>query len=233
LHVPLALTSYYTPLVTNALWARLHPAVTRTGDTGDGQQELAIALRLTTLLAGTIIVSVLAVKTTLVRLAYSAAFVPAVSLLPAQLVGDLFYFIALACSVYLLAVSRLRHYLIGWTAYYVVVTLVSTALVGRLGVHAVPVGYAFTTVILGSAALAWFAWRSRGTSRAKTLSAIGGCCAAVVGQSLLAAWDRAPVIQFAIAAGMLAITARLFFSQRHELAGFRMLLGGAVPAEHA
>jgi O-antigen/teichoic acid export membrane protein len=225
LHVPLAITSYYTPFLTNALWGRLHPAVTRTGDAPAGQHELAIALRLTVLVASTVIVTVLPLAAVLVRLAYSPAFLPATALLPVQLVGDLFYFVAVTFSVYILGVSRLRPYLFGWLIYYSALAAVSSALVHPLGLRAVPIGYAATSAVLGTTGLVWFARRNHGTDRWQTVLAIAGCFAVVGAQSTLAAWEIARPLQFILAAAMILVSARVFFAGKHALWDVRSLWG--------
>jgi O-antigen/teichoic acid export membrane protein len=214
LHVPLAITSYCTPLLSNGLWGRLHPAASRTGDTPEGRHELSTALQLTALVASTMITGVLACRTMLVGLAYSPPFLPAAALLPVQLVGDYCYFVAMTIGIYLLGVSRLRAYLLGWSIYHLVVAVVSVELIDRLGIRAVPAGYLGTSALLCLAGLAWFARRTHGIARARALFAVAGGLGVVLLQSILAARDAVPAGQFVLAGLMAANLARAFASAR-------------------
>ena len=225
LHVPLAITSYYTPFLTAALWGRLHPAVTKTGDSPEGRHELAIALRLTALVATTVIVTVLSLDRLLVRLAYSPQFLPATSLLPVQLVGDLSYFVAVTFSVYVLGTSRLRVYLSGWAVYYAAVAVVSIELIPSLGVGAVPMGYTITTTMLGAVSLVWFIRESQGEDISRTLLSVLGCFGVVVVQAVLNAYGLLPALQFLIAGVMIATMLRVFLSKEHGLRSLRAMLG--------
>lgn len=192
LQVPFAVTAYYTPFLTNALWGRMHPAVTRLGSSQKAHRELTAALRLTVTMATAAIVAVLFLKDVLVPLVYSRAFLPATRLLPAQLLGDYFYFVALPFAVYALGMSRLRVYLAGWAAYTIAAVTMSFALIPIIGLVAVPVGYGISSVICALVALAWFVSQNE-EGLATTLAMITGGFAVVAAQGYLA-WSGSHVV---------------------------------------
>ncbi len=185
LQVPFAITAYYTPFLTSALWGRMHPAVARFGPTPEGRRELTAALRLTVGMATSAIVAILFLKDFLVPLAYSRAFVPATRLLPAQLLGDYFYFVALPFTVYALGLSRLRVYLAAWLAYSVIAVVASLALIPVVGLVGVPMGYGLSAAIGAIVSLGWFV-SHRDEGMLMTLAIILGGLIVVATQSLLA-----------------------------------------------
>jgi PST family polysaccharide transporter len=198
LAVPIALTGYYTPFLTNALWGRLHPTLTRVGPTREGRHELTTALRLTVSLATAAIVAILFLKDLLVPLAYSRAFSSAARLLPMQLFGDYFYFVAFPFTVYALGISRLRVYLAAWVGYAIVAVLASLALIPIVGLVGVPAGYALSNAIGAVVAIAWLTSR-REEGLAATLVIVGSGLAVVALQSWLAWRGELIVVQGAIA----------------------------------
>jgi len=185
LQVPFAVNAYYTPFLTNALWGRMHPAVTRLGPTPEGRHELTTAIRLIVIMATTAIVAILFLKDLLVPLAYSRAFLPATRLLPAQLMGDYFYFAALPFTVYALGLSRLRIYLAAWVGYSTVAVVASVVLMRWFGLVGVPMGYGVSSAIGAIVALTWLVSR-RDEGTGGTLALIGAGFAIVSLQASLA-----------------------------------------------
>lgn len=206
LQVPLAITAYYTPFLTNALWGRLHPTITRVGPGPEGRHELTAALRMTVVLATAAIASILFLKDLLVPLAYSRAFVPATKLLPSELTGDYFYFIAMTFSVYALGLSRLRVYLAGWVAYSIIALLGSLYLVRHIGIVGVPIGYGVSAVLTCIVSLLWFVTHPDEDTMTTCAIMIAGLIA-VSTQAWLAWSDRLKVIQAAIFVGTAAAAA--------------------------
>ncbi|MBI3402973.1 MAG: hypothetical protein HY048_16280 [Acidobacteria bacterium] len=198
LAVPFAVNAYYTPFLTNALWGRMHPAVTRVGASLEGRRELTAALRMTVGLATAAIVAILFLKDLLVPIAYSRAFLPAARLLPMQLFGDYFYFVAFPFTVYALGISRLRVYLAAWVGYAVVAVLASLALIPMFGLVGVPAGYAASNVLGAAVAIGWLASR-REDGLAATLLMLASGLAVVSIQSWLAWSGQLFVLQGAIA----------------------------------
>ena len=186
LQVPFAVNAYYTPFLTNALWGRMHPAVTRVGPSPEGRRELTTALRLTVGMATAAIVSILFLKDLLVPLAYSRAFLPAARLLPVQLFGDFFYFVGLPFTVYALGISRLRVYLAAWVSYAIVAVVSSFALMPAFGLYGVPAGYGVSSAIGATVALVWLITRKE-EGLGGTLAVIGAGLA-IVGAECVLAW---------------------------------------------
>ena len=207
LQVPFALNAYYTPFLTNALWGRMLPTVSRLGMTPEGRRELTTGLRLTVIMATAAIVSILFLKDILVPLAYSPAFQPAIALLPPQLVGDYFYFVAFPFTVYALGLSRLRVYLAAWVAYSTLTVIASFAMMRWFGLAGVPIGYGLTNLAAAVVALAWYV-SHRDPDTMRTLGVIAAGLAIVSVQGVLAWSGRYAALQgllFALtAAGALA-----------------------------
>ncbi|MCC7418284.1 MAG: oligosaccharide flippase family protein [Acidobacteria bacterium] len=194
LQVPFAVNAYYTPFLTNALWGRMHPAVTRLGPTPAGRRELTTGLRLTMVMATAAIVAILFLKDLLVPLAYSREFMAAARLLPPQLVGDFFYFAAFPFTVYALGLSRLRVYLAAWVGYSAVAVSASFVMMRWVGLAGVPIGYGIGNAIGALVAFGWYLSR-RDEGTAGTLAIAGIGLALVVAQGLLAWTDRLVLVQ--------------------------------------
>lgn len=194
LQVPFAVNAYYTPFLTNALWGRMHPTVTRVGATPEGRRELTAAVRLTVAMAAAAIVTILFLKDLLVPLAYSRAFAPAAHLLPAQLLGDYFYFVALPFTVYALGLSRLRVYLAANLGYSVFAVVISFVLLRSIGLVGVPIGYGLSAACGALVALGWLIW-NRDADMPMTLGFILGGFVIVAAQSALAWRGSQPVWQ--------------------------------------
>jgi polysaccharide transporter, PST family len=217
LQVPLAITAYYTPFLTSALWGRMHPTVTRVGASPEGRRELTVSLRLTVCMATAAIVSILFLKDILVPMAYSRAFLPATHLLPVELFGDYCYFVALPFTVYALGLSRLRIYLAAWLSYSAIGGIVSIVLLPKVGLVAVPLGYGLSAVLGAIASLAWLI--SRGDDDLlPTLGIVFGGLILVGTQSVLAWYGRYVVIQGAIFAITSASAALFLWRSRAEAA---------------
>lgn len=187
LAVPFSVTSYYTPFLTNALWGRMYPSITRLGPTSAARRELTAALRLTVIMATAAIAAILFLKDILVPLAYTRAFLPAARLLPAQLTGDYLYFVALPFTVYALGIARLRVYLAVWVSYSIVAVAACVVLIPWLGLVAVPVGYGIANAFGAAVAVVWFVAR-QDEGWLTTLAMIAAGLLAVAVQAYLA-WN--------------------------------------------
>jgi O-antigen/teichoic acid export membrane protein len=217
LHVPLALTSYYTPLISNPVWGRLHPSVSRSGDTTEGRAELAVGLTFTAVVTTFVVVSILALKEIPVQVAYSSAFLPAAQLLPAQLLGDFFYFVALTFGVYTLGVGYLRSYLAAWVGYYVLSAVAATLLIPSLGLQSVPVGYGVAAVALAVGYMGWFWVQGAGRDGRRALLVVGGCGAIVLVQAILAYTNTYLLVRLGIAALTASACVVLLMMRRQRL----------------
>ena len=197
LQVPFAVTAYYTPFLTNALWGRMHPTVSRVGSSPEGRRELTAAVRLTVTMATGAIVTILFLKDLLVPLAYSPAFAAAGSLLPAQLLGDYFYFVALPFTIYALGLSRLRVYLAANVGYSVTAAVISFLLLRSFGLVGVPIGYGISAACGALIAIGWLIW-NHDEDVPMTLAFVVAGLVIVAAQSALAWRGSHPVWQGAI-----------------------------------
>lgn len=185
LQVPLALTAYYTPFLTNALWGRLYYQVAENGDCERARRELRVALRFNVTLNAFIVSSVLVWPELLVRLTYSGEFSSAVALLPLEFLGDMFYFVMFTFGVYFLASGKLWWYLLGWIAYYGATLLLAARLCPALGVKAVPVAYLVVSAAGALGGACWLALTSERKPWAE-LAIFGGLLVLVAIQAFLA-----------------------------------------------
>jgi len=197
LQVPFAVNAYYTPFLTNALWGRMHPTVTRVGAGAEGRRELTAAVRLTVTMATAAIVTILFLKDLLVPLAYSRAFLPAAHLVPAQLLGDYFYFVALPFTIYALGLSRLRVYLAANVGYSLIAAALAFFLLPAIGLVGVPVGYGLSAGCGAVVAVGWLIW-NRNEDMPLTLGFIAAGLVIVLAQSALAWRGIQPILQGAI-----------------------------------
>jgi O-antigen/teichoic acid export membrane protein len=192
----------------------MHPAVTRVGPSPEARRELMTGLRLTVGMGTAAIVAILFLKDVLVRLAYSPAFLDATRLLPVQLFGDFFYFVAFPFTVYALGVSRLRVYLAAWTGYSIVAILASLALIPSLGLMGVPAGYAVSNILGALVSIAWLISR-RDEGLGPTLLLIAGGLGIVAIQSLLAWRGQFVLLQATIFVGASAATLAWLWRNRN------------------
>lgn len=168
LQVPIALSAYSAPFLTNALWGRLHPFVASHGEGPESRRELVRSLEWNALLSGLFAVGCLAFADFLIWAAYSERFTSAVSLLPLQVGGDVLFFIWFTTSVFLLGGGYLRTYLAGWLVYYALVIGCAWALLDWLGLQAFPAAHAVASTAAAVASLSWLArggmrvWRAAG-----------------------------------------------------------------------
>jgi O-antigen/teichoic acid export membrane protein len=138
--IPIALTAYYTPFLTNGMWARLYPAASGAGPAA-ARAELVAALRVTVAGCTVAVVGILAAAEVIIRVAYSRDFLPAKNLLCLQLLGDLPFFALTATGMYLLAVGRLRLYVASWMAFYLSYVAITIGLIDHFGTSAAAIAY--------------------------------------------------------------------------------------------
>ncbi|MBI3543283.1 MAG: hypothetical protein HY075_08445 [Deltaproteobacteria bacterium] len=207
LQVPLAMTSYYTPFLTNPLWARLQPSVSANGDSPESREAFNTILRIIGLFSTAFIVGLLLFGDLLVRLAYSRDFSPSVALMPTQFLGDFFYFIVFATSVYFLAAGRLRAYLAGWLVYYAISISCTLYLLPTLKLRAVPMGYLVSNVVMAAVCLLWLLRAHARPATYATLGLLAACATVIVthclilrGTESLAARSAVPLVALAIGA---------------------------------
>jgi FkbM family methyltransferase len=226
--VPFAMTAYLTPFLTNALWGRLQPMVSATGDSPLARKELGFVLRFTLIATTAFATGMMVFSAFFVRFAYSSQFLPATRLVPFQLTGDFFYFLAFPLSIYFLGISRLRDYLLGWLVYYAGYALFCWALIPRLGLLALPMGYIAASVIGSTFTFGWYLSKTSIADRRQTLRVFVPCLIAVLGQVFLTTTDVSSYLRFAVFFGTASGGAFYLFRKQLAAGGFRSLFNRLV-----
>lgn len=215
--VPIAMTALYTPFLTNALWARLFPSVSRSGDSPDSRHELNAALRLVVVGASVFVVCLLALGDVLVRVVYSGDFSPAVRLLPLQLSGDIFYFVFFTLSVYALALRRLRTYLLGWLGYAGALLLASLVSVDRWGVDGAAVGYVCASLVVATVFLGMHLAAASGRDRRLTILVLVFALLAVAAEAAVVRAGASSLVRLSLPVAFLAVAAIVAGRRRSSL----------------
>jgi hypothetical protein len=119
LQVPLALSAYGLPFLTNGVWGFLHPKVS-----GEANRDIQVAHLMETLkivipAAAAYAVLAMLLAPHFIPIFYSKDFLADSPLLPWQFSADFSYLIFFALSVYALAVGDLSRYFWAWTLYFV------------------------------------------------------------------------------------------------------------------
>ena len=210
LQVPLALSAYYTPFVTNGLWARLHPIVSARPTSPEARRELNHSLQIAAALTVLYVVGVNVTRPMLVKVAYSAAFNDCLPLIPLQAAGDYAYFIAFTLGVYLLAVGRLGSYLLGWSLYYMIFGVGAVAMLSKFELRAPPLAHVVAAVGVATLGLVTSA-RGLLTARSIGVVVVGGVLAA---GECWAALARSAVGQLAVAACSAALATLWWRAER-------------------
>lgn len=223
--VAIGFTAYYTPFLTNGLWARLFPAVAAEGGHSTANRnELNAALRLVVVGSALCVVGILAFAGLAVRVVYSESFLGAVDLLAIQLPGDVFFFVFFSVGVYLLAHGKLRIYLIGWLVYGVLLVSTSVVFIDRWGVEGAALGYLVTCTIVGLASLVVYlrtVERSEGWS---TMGVLAVALVAVAAEALLVRNGAPFLLRLSVPALMLLVA-----GLRTDRAALRRALGPRRP----
>jgi len=113
LQVPIALSAYGGAVVTNFIWGRIHPAFSKELK-GSEEGDISFAVASSFVVA----ISTWALAPAMIPLVYSRAFLAAVPMVGIQTTGDVLYFGFFTLAVTLLAMGRIRTYVVGWAFYY-------------------------------------------------------------------------------------------------------------------
>ncbi|MBP7415043.1 MAG: hypothetical protein KA831_00180 [Pyrinomonadaceae bacterium] len=179
--VPIALTAYYTPFITNGLWARLYPKVSAVKDPKEVDGEITASVRQSILVVTTFVLLLLVYPEALVLISYSSDFLPSVEVMPFQFAGDLGYFVLFNVGVFALALNRLRVYFGFWFIYYAALILASYLLIPGFGVKGAALAYLICASAVGTFAMIWLV-KSTGLETMRSI-----ICCFVLGGILIAA----------------------------------------------
>ena len=179
-HMSMAMTSYYTPFLTNTMWGKFYPSVSRHGDTDASHRQLGTMTQLTVFLCTVMILFVMLLQREIVLLAYTDAFFPALKIIPYQLLGDFFYFIWFLFGVYFMGVSSLRVYLVGWLFFYLGYPALTVYLLDSYQLMALPMGYGLVSFLLALCSLLYLAISGKFADSARTVWVVLGCLTGVI-----------------------------------------------------
>ena len=113
LQVPIALSAYGGAVVTNFIWGRVHPSCSKELGIRE-ESDISFAVVSSFLVAA----GTWAIAPIIIPFVYSKAFLPAVAVIGIQATGDIFYFSFFTLAVVLLAMGRIKTYVLGWVLYY-------------------------------------------------------------------------------------------------------------------
>ncbi|MCO5141909.1 MAG: hypothetical protein M9962_02330 [Oligoflexia bacterium] len=155
LQVSMALSAYSLPFITNGLWGHMHPTVSSLKNSLDAKKELEISLRIVLTLSTLASGIFLTIPEFFIKIVYNHSFLPSMQFFPYQFLGDFFYCFAFTVSVYTLALSKIRVYLLGWLIFHSLFLLSSYLLLPIVHELSVPIAYLGTSAICASLTLIW------------------------------------------------------------------------------
>ena len=139
--VCVGISGLYMPMILNSITATVWPQIAAAPDSAKMGETMRQAVRLSFLLQTGVAATVLIAAPVAVPLLYSDRFVPALALLPIQLLGDFFRNGAWMFGVWLVPRNRLRPWVLFDVVYAVVFLGSFLLLVDRLGLRSVVVAY--------------------------------------------------------------------------------------------
>jgi len=151
--IVISITAYYTPFITNPLWANYFPVLSAKGVTKETEHVIHSTLKYAIIASSAVCMIILTIPELLIRVVASPQFLKAIDYFPLQLLGDAWYFIFFIFGIYLLSQRRVRQYLFIWTVFLVIQYIVAALLIGRLGVKGAAIAYSSACLIIGLYAL--------------------------------------------------------------------------------
>jgi O-antigen/teichoic acid export membrane protein len=145
----LSITAYYTPFLTNLLWAKYFPSISARKITDETKEIVRSTLIFVVLSGALITAGILIFSDEVIRILATKDFTIAEKYLPIQFMGDFWYFIFYLYSVFLLAMRSMKRYLLIWMFFLAVQYLLSTLLVSYWGLNGIIAGYLFAAMLTG------------------------------------------------------------------------------------
>ena len=139
--VVFALTGYYTPFFTNAVWGYLFPKLSAAGNTKPMSLEVNRTLRFTQLFLVPLIAVLFIFRKAFVVTVFSEEFLPSLSIFPLYLTGSFFYMLVYIVGTPLLAQKKLKAYFSVNILHNALYAGLFTALVSVMGFRAIPFSY--------------------------------------------------------------------------------------------
>ena len=154
--IVISVTAYYTPFITNPLWASYFPLLSAKGVTEETQRVIKSTLVYTLLACSAVCGIVLTIPELLIRILASPQFLKAKQFFSLQMAGDIWYFVFFIFGIYLLSQRKVKQYLVMWVCYLVLQYTVAQVLIDRIGVNGAPIAYSISCMVVGGYAILQF-----------------------------------------------------------------------------
>lgn len=154
--VVISITAYYTPFITNPLWANYFPLLSAKGITEETQRIIKGTLTYALIASTAVCMVVLTIPELLIRILASPQFLNAVDYFPLQMLGDIWYFLFFIFGIYLLSQRKVKQYLGIWIFFLVCQFVMAELLIGRMGVQGAAIAYSSSCLAAGMYAVLKF-----------------------------------------------------------------------------
>jgi len=188
----ISVTAYYTPFITNPLWASYFPLLSAKGVREETQRIIKGTLVYTMLACSVVCGIVLTIPELLIRILASPQFLKAKQFFSLQMAGDIWYFVFFIFGIYLLSQRKVKHYLVMWMCYLVIQYVLAQWLIARLGVNGAPLAYSISCLAIGLYAILEFGKLLPRSDFSKILELLGVCFVFVTGLAACC-WYNIPV----------------------------------------
>lgn len=193
--IVISITAYYTPFITNPIWANYFPLLSAKGVTDETRRVIKSTLIYTLIASSTVCLGVLTVPELLIRILASPEFLKAIYYFPLQMVGDIWYFIFFIFGIYLLSQRRVKQYLIIWICFLVFQFAIAELLIGRMGVRGAAIAYSASCLAVGLYAIWQFSRLFSKKDFQKILELLFICFLFLVGLSACCLYDISVIIK--------------------------------------
>ena len=177
LQVPLALSAYTLPFITDGLWGHLRPRIASAGNSKEGHHELERVMSLVLCLSAFCSIGIMTAPEFIIKVVYTKSFTDAAMLFPVQFTADFFYFIFFSYSVFFLSASEYKSFLKIWLAYYSINALIVFFLLKKMNLLAMPIAHCTASIIVCTAS--YFFFNKRHCFERKTKQLFLGICVAL------------------------------------------------------
>jgi glycosyltransferase involved in cell wall biosynthesis/O-antigen/teichoic acid export membrane protein len=205
------LFGYYSPFITNGIWAQLFPRASRDGISAATGREWYHSFFITAVFGGLIQVAFLIMPERLISLIYTKEFSEAAHIFPIQCLGDFLFLLAQPSFGVLLGMRKTLNYLWVNLAYYAGISLLSFLFVHRWGL----IGAASAYLICGAGLLTWsLTYYTRMAGKDIGLLRFISVITALVAFQGFLAWNHASFILRGLTLGMFLIWMAYVFKER-------------------
>jgi len=152
----LSITAYYTPFLTNLLWAKYFPLISAKRLTDDTRLLIRNTLTFIVIASSVVVIGLLIVDDFVIKVLATRDFSAAKKYLPVQFLGDFWYFIFYLYTIYLMAMRHVKRYLVIWLIYLGLQYIIAKVLVMYWGLNGIIAGYSIASLVVGVASAYFF-----------------------------------------------------------------------------